>query len=101
MPRHFTGRLVFLFGPLGRSQVDEIAAMVVDNGLGHTIGMSTAGTSNSWEFSELLALPDGGRTVGRFEWAIGHTLRPNGEVLEGNPPLPAQPYPLTRDNWAT
>ncbi len=100
-PRHFTGRLVFLFGPLGRSQIDQIAAMVVDNGLGHTIGMPTAGTSNSWEYSEVLNLGATGRPVARFEWAIGHTLRPNGEVLEGNPAPVAELVPLTRDNYAT
>jgi hypothetical protein len=100
-PTHFTGRLVFLFGPLGRSQIDQIAAMVVDNGLGHTIGMPTAGTSNSWEYSEVLELHDSGRPVARFEWAIGHTLRPNGKVLEGNPAPVVERVPLTRANHAS
>jgi len=90
---HFTGRLVFLFSPLGRSQVDQIAAMVIDNALGHTIGMPTAGTSNSWEFSEVLHFQSSKVPVARFEWAIG-------EVLEGNPARVAELVPLTRDNYA-
>jgi len=98
-PTHFRGALVCLLGPLGRSQVDQVAAMVVDNDLGHTIGMATAGTSNTWEWEEVLTFPGTERPLARFMWSIGHTLRPNGEVLEGNPALPRERLPLTRENY--
>jgi hypothetical protein len=98
---HFTGKLVCLFGPLGRSQVDQFAAMVIDNSIGHSIGMATAGTSNSWQWEETLRFPRSGRPVARFMWSIGHTIRPNGEILEGNPPQLAEPLPMTRDNYRT
>ena len=32
---------------------------------------------------------------------MGHTLRPNGEILEGNPPMPDTYIPLTRENFRT
>jgi hypothetical protein len=31
-------------------------------------------------------------------WSIGHTLRPNGEVLEGNPIQVDEWLPLTAEN---
>jgi hypothetical protein len=34
-------------------------------------------------------------------WNIGHTIRPNGQILEGNPALPKEPLPITRDNFRT
>ena len=86
----FRGKLVCLTGPLGRSQVDQFAAMVIDNNLGHTIGMSTAGTSNTWECMQTLHLGSDPRPFATFMWTIGHTIRPNGEVLEGNPAIPAE-----------
>lgn len=96
----FRGRLVLLIGPFGRSQVDQLAVTVVDNGLGHAIGMPTAGASNTWEWEEEIAIPGTARTLGRYAWSIGHTIRPNGQVLEGNPALPHERVPLTRDNHA-
>ena len=42
---------------------------------------------------------DTGQPLVSFEWSIGHTLRPNGEVLEGNPPQPDVYIPITRDNF--
>jgi hypothetical protein len=33
-------------------------------------------------------------------WSIGHTIRPNGEVLEGNPAEVDEYIPLTRDNYS-
>lgn len=41
-PVHFTGRLVAILCPFGRSQVDQWAAMFIDNELGHSIGMAKA-----------------------------------------------------------
>jgi hypothetical protein len=35
----------------------------------------------------------------RFMWSIGHTIRPNGEILEGNPAQVADFIPVTRDNY--
>ena len=31
----------------------------------------------------------------QFQWSIGHTIRPNGEVLAGNPAQPDIYIPLT------
>ena len=97
--QRFRGKLVCLIGPLGRSQVDQFAAMVIDNNLGHTIGMSTAGTSNTWELKQTLHLGRDPMPLATFMWTIGHTIRPNDEVLEGNPAIPAEFVPLTRENY--
>lgn len=32
-------------------------------------------------------------------WSIGHTIRPNGEVLEGNPAEANDYVPVTRQNF--
>ena len=96
---HFRGRLVLLVGPFSRSQNDQVAAMVADNGLGRLVGMPTAGTSNSWEWIEPITLPGGTREIARFMYSIGQTVRPSGEVLEGNPPAPHEPVPMTRENF--
>lgn len=96
---HFTGPLVCFFGPRGGSHLDQFAAMVVDNGLGHTIGMPTGGYSNTWEWSEVLTMPGTGRPLVEFMWSIGHTIRPNGEILEGNPAEPAERLPPTAENY--
>ena len=61
--------------------------------------MPTGGYSNTWEGTETLRLPETGRPLARFMWSIGHTIRPNGEVLEGNPAQPDHYIPLTRDNF--
>lgn len=95
---HFTGRLVCLFGPYGGSHLDQFAAIVADNGLGHSIGMPTGGYSNTWEWSETLVFPLSGKPVVRFMWNIGHTIRPNGQVLEGEAAPVSDYVPLTRDN---
>lgn len=97
-PVHFSGRLVALFGPKAGSSVDQFAALFVDNDLGHSIGMPTAGFSNSWEWRETLALPGTSQPVVDFRWSLGRTIRPNGEVLEGNPPTPRELLPFTREN---
>lgn len=98
----FRGRLVCLLGPGRGSQLDQFAAMIIDNGLGHTIGMPTDGFSNTWEWSEDIHLPTADRpVVARFMWTIGQTIRPNGQVLEGNPAVPARVIPITRDNYPT
>jgi len=98
---HFRGRLVCLFGPHGGSHLDQFAAQVIDNQLGHTIGMSAGGYSNTWEWEEILEFPISKKPVVQFMWSIGHTIRPNGEVLEGNPAKVDEYIPVTRDNYLT
>lgn len=98
-PVHFSGPLVCFFGPRGGSHLDQFAAMIIDNDLGHTIGMPTGGYSNTWEWTEVLKLPGSGRPLVEFMWSIGHTIRPNGEILEGNPAQPAERVPLTAANY--
>lgn len=98
-PVHFRGRLVCLFGPFGGSHLDQFAAIVADNDLGHSIGMPTGGYSNTWEWEETLVLPSSQKPVVRFMWNIGHTVRPNGQILEGEAAAIQEPLPQTRDNY--
>ena len=76
-------------GPRRGSHLDQFIAIVKDNELGHYIGMPSGGYSNTWEWEETLTLA-GYRSgpVVQVMYNIGHTIRPNGEVLEGNPALP-------------
>ena len=96
---HFRGPLVCLFGPHGGSHLDQFAVIVVDNKLAYTIGMPTGGYSNTWEWEEVIHFPISGKPVARFMWSMGHTIRPNGEILEGNPAMVDEYIPLTRDNY--
>lgn len=98
-PAHFRGPLVVLLGPYGGSHLDQFASIIVDNELGHTIGMPVAGYSNTWEWEEVLTFPRTGQPVVRYMWSIGHTIRPNGQILEGNPAGVHELVPLTRDNF--
>ena len=75
--------------------------MVVDNQLGWTVGMPTGGYSNTWEYTEDVKFPRSGKLAIRFMWTIGHTIRPNGEILEGNPAAVDQHFPMTRENYST
>ena len=81
------------------SHLDQFMAMFVDNDLATFIGMPTGGFSNTYEEGEVLRFPHTGQPVVEFEWSIGHTIRPNGEVLEGNPAQPDVYIPLTSDNF--
>jgi hypothetical protein len=99
-PVHFSGPLVCFFGPGGGSHLDQFAATIVDNELGHTIGMPTGGFSNTWEWSEVLRMPGTDRPLVEFMWSIGHTIRPNGEILEGNPAEVAERLPPTAANYS-
>ncbi len=100
-PVHFTGRIAILGGPHGGSHLDQFVSMLADNDLAVVIGMSTGGYSNTWEHEEVLTFPGSGRPVAQFAWNIGHTLRPNTEILEGNPVAPDIHLPLTRENFRT
>jgi hypothetical protein len=96
---HFTGRMVCLLGPYGGSHLDQFAATVVDNDLCHTIGMPTGGYSNTWEWDEVVEFPLSGKPVVEYMWSIGHTIRPNGEILEGNPAEVKESIPVTAENY--
>ena len=100
-PVHFRGRTVILGGPHGGSHLDQFLSMFADNGLAVVIGMPTGGYSNTWEHEEVLFFPGTDRPVAEFMWNIGHTLRPNTEILEGNPVVPDVYLRLTRDNFRT
>jgi hypothetical protein len=90
--------MVALFGPFGGSQVDQVASILVDNKLAHTIGMPTGGFSKAWDWSEVLT-DSHERPIVSYMWSIGQTIRPNGEVLEGNPPEVNEYVPQTRENY--
>ena len=96
---HFEGQLVCLYSPHGGSHLDQFAAMIADNQLAHTIGMPTGGYSNTWEAEETFQFPISEKPVVRLMFSMGHTIRPNGELLEGNPAPVEDFIPLTRDNY--
>ncbi len=96
---HFQGPLVCLFSPHGGSHLDQFAAIIADNKLGYSIGMATAGYSNTWEWQEILVFPSSRQEVVRYMWSIGQTIRPNGEVLEGNPAQVDEFVAQTRENY--
>ena len=97
--KHFTGKMVVFLGPWGGSHLTQFAAMVIDNGLGYTLGMPDGGYSNTWEWEEELAFPVSKQPVAAFMWSIGHTLRPNGQLAEGNAPMVDEYIPVTQDNY--
>ena len=99
-PVHFRGDVAIINARTwGGSHLDQFVAMFVDNDLADFMGVPTGGFSNTWESSEILYLPGTRRPLVRFMWTVGHTIRPNGEVLEGNPAQPDFYIPLTRDNY--
>ena len=97
---HFRGPLICLFSPYGGSHLDQFASIVIDNSLGHTLGMSAGGYSNTWEWEETLVFPLSRKPVVRFMWSIGHTIRTNEEILEGNPARVDEYVPITRENYS-
>ena len=100
--KHFSGEMVIINGNVrGGSHLDQFVAMLVDNDLAHFVGMPTGGYSNTWEWGHSIFVNEEGswRRLVHFEWTLGHTIRPNGEVLEGNPSQPHDYIPLTRDNF--
>jgi hypothetical protein len=100
-PIHFRGPLVVFSGPNGGSHLDQFMSIVADNELGHIMGMPPGGYSNTWEWHEVLNFPGTYEPVLGFMWSIGHTIRPNGEVLEGNPAQVDEWIPLTAENAGT
>ncbi len=96
---HFKGPLICWFSPYGGSHLDQFVSIIVDNDLGYTMGMPAGGYSNTWEWDEILVFPMSKKPVVRYMWSIGHTIRPNGEILEGNPAKVKEYIPLTRENY--
>ena len=96
---HFRGPMVCLLGPHGGSHLDQFVSIIVDNGLAHTMGMPVGGYSNTWEWEEVLTFPISKKPIVQYMWSIGHTIRPNGEILEGNPAQVDEYIPLTKDNY--
>ena len=80
---------------------DQFVSIVVDNGLGPVVGMPPGGYSNTWEWEEVLTFASTDQPVIGFMYSIGHTIRPNGEVLEGNPAALDAWVPLTAENVKT
>ena len=95
---HFRGRLVCWLSPHGGSHLDQFAAIAADNELCPLLGMSAGGYSNTWEWEEVINWPGTQQPVVKYMWSIGHTIRPNGEILEGNPASVTHPIPLTAEN---
>lgn len=100
-PVHFTGPIAIIAGPHGGSHLDQFVSMFADNGVAPVIGMPAGGYSNTWEAEEVLTMPGTDRPLALFMWNVGHTIRPNGEILEGNPVEPDVYVPLTRENFRT
>ena len=98
---HFRGRMIAFFVPRRGSHLDQFAAIIKDNAIGHIIGMTAGGYSNTWEWDEIIKFPGTDQPVIEFMWDIGHTIRPNGEILEGNPAVPDELFILTRQNFDT
>lgn len=98
---HFRGAFGVISGPHGGSHLDQFVSIVVDNGLGPVVGMPPGGYSNTWEWNEVLTFPGTGQPVVEFMWNIGHTIRPNGEIAEGNPADVDARMPLTPGNVTT
>ena len=98
---HFRGPFGVISGPHGGSHLDQFVSIVVDNGLGPVVGMPPGGYSNTWEWDEVLTFPGTDQLVVGFMWNIGHTIRPNGEIAEGNPADVDEWIPLTPGNVTT
>jgi hypothetical protein len=62
--------------------------------------MPCGGYSNTWEWHEVLKFPISKKPIVWYMWSMGHTIRPNGEILEGNPSQVDEYLPLTRDNYS-
>jgi hypothetical protein len=98
-PLHFRGALTVWLSGRGGSHLDQFAAQIVDNALGHVVGMPAGGFSNTWQTTEVLRFPGSGRPIVNYQWSLGHSLRPNGEILQYNPAAVHEHVPQTRDNY--
>jgi len=73
--------------------------MAIDNKIGHSIGIASPGYSNTWEWEEAYEDPTTGSRLIGWMWNIGHTIRPNGEVLQGNPAEAVERFAMTPENY--
>ena len=96
---HFRGPMVCLLSPYGGSHLSQFASIVVDNSLAPVLGMPDGGYSNTWEWTEVLVLGPGKKPIVSYMWNIGHTIRPNGEILEGNAVKVDEYIPVTSGNY--
>ena len=93
--------MALILGPYGCSHLDQFAVMFIDNDLGYSTGMPAGGCSNTWEYDEVLKFPGTDVPIVGYAWTAGQTIRPNGQVLEGNPAMVMDHVPLTRANYET
>jgi len=77
---------------------NQFTAIALDNELGAIIGMPGGGDSNTWEWEGVLRYPGTDRPVVGFMRSPGRTIRPNDEILEGNPADVTHLFPLTSEN---
>ncbi len=98
-PVHFRGGMTVWLSTRGGSHLDQFASQVVDNDLAHVMGMGSGGFSNTWQTTEVLRFPTTGRPIAEYQWSLGHSLRPNGEILQYNPAEVHEYIPQTRDNY--
>ncbi len=95
----FLGPVSAIFSSRGGSNTDQLAAMLIDNNiLCQSLGYPTGGYSNTWEFRDEIRRKNG-KKICDFMWTIGHTIRPNGQILEGNPPDVNIVRNYTRENY--
>ncbi len=96
---HFSGGMTVWLNPAGGSHLDQFAAQIVDNDLAHLMGMPTGGFSNTWQTTEVLRFPTTGKPIVEYQWSLGHSIRPNKEILQYNPAQPHEYIPVTRENY--
>ncbi len=82
-PVHFRGRMVCFFVPRRGSHLDQFASIIKDNALGHIIGMTAGGYSNTWEWDEVLHFPGTDQPVARFMWEPARTSVPTTRNWSG------------------
>jgi hypothetical protein len=61
--------------------------------------MPAGGCSNTGEWEEVVKFPISGEPVVEYMWNMGDTIRPNGEILEGNPADVKEYIPVTAKNY--
>ncbi len=98
-PVHFRGKMTVWLSAHSGSHLDQFGSQVVDNDLAHVMGMSAGGFSNTWQTTEVLRFPTTGQPIVSYQWSLGHSLRPNGEILQYNPAEVHEYVPQTRENY--
>jgi hypothetical protein len=97
----FGGEIIVISSSQGGSNLDQMYSMFIDNNIPcYSVGAQTGGYSNTWEYNDEINDKEG-RQLCEFMWTIGQTIRPNGEVLEGNPAVPDQVINLNKNNYST